>query len=131
MPVPTFGLTHLSISVSDLDRSLHFYRETFGAVEYFRDAKSIQCTGVGPQTVLALELKPKTAGKAGGISHFGFRLKSPADLDAAINAAMNSGGSLKRRGEFAPGCPFAYLLDPDGYTVEVWYEPAQSTAKDH
>lgn len=125
MPVPTYGLTHLSIAVSDLERSLRFYREVFGATEYFRDAKCIQCTGLGAHAVLALELKPDRAGKKGGLDHFGFRLTSPADLDAAIAAALASGGTLKRRGEFAPGCPYAYLLDPDGYTVEVWFEPSQ------
>ena len=29
---------------------------------------------------------------------------------------------LLRRGEFAPGQPFAYIVDPDGYTIEIWFE---------
>jgi len=27
-----------------------------------------------------------------------------------------------RRGEFRPGLPYAYVLDPDGYEIEIWYE---------
>jgi hypothetical protein len=27
-----------------------------------------------------------------------------------------------RRGEFAPGLPFAYVHDPDGYEIEIWFE---------
>lgn len=27
-----------------------------------------------------------------------------------------------RRGEFAPGMPFAYVRDPDGYEIEIWFE---------
>jgi catechol 2,3-dioxygenase-like lactoylglutathione lyase family enzyme len=29
---------------------------------------------------------------------------------------------LLRRGEFAPGLPFAYVADPDGYEIEIWFE---------
>jgi hypothetical protein len=27
-----------------------------------------------------------------------------------------------KRGEFAPGFPFAYVADPDGYEIEIWFE---------
>jgi len=27
-----------------------------------------------------------------------------------------------RQGEFSPGFPFAYVADPDGYEIEIWYE---------
>jgi hypothetical protein len=29
---------------------------------------------------------------------------------------------LLRRGEFAPGLPYAYVADPDGYEIEIWFE---------
>jgi hypothetical protein len=29
---------------------------------------------------------------------------------------------MMRRGEFAPGFPFAYVADPDGYEIEIWFE---------
>jgi catechol 2,3-dioxygenase-like lactoylglutathione lyase family enzyme len=123
MPARTHGLTHLSLSVSDLERSKRFYEQAFGAREYFRDAGCIQLQGPGPNVVLALELNPKKAGKVAGISHFGFRLLDPADIDGAVQAVTEAGGKLKSRGEHAPNCPFAYMLDPDGYEIEVWYEP--------
>jgi catechol 2,3-dioxygenase-like lactoylglutathione lyase family enzyme len=123
MPARTHGLTHLSIAVSDLERSTRFYELAFGAREYYRDANSVQLQGPGENVVLALELDPNYAGKVGGISHFGFRLFDPADADTAVEAALAAGGRLKSRGEHAPGCPFAYLLDPDGYEIELWYEP--------
>ena len=37
-------------------------------------------------------------------------------------AAERTGGRLLRRGEISPGYPFAYLADPDGYEIEIWYE---------
>jgi catechol 2,3-dioxygenase-like lactoylglutathione lyase family enzyme len=90
--------------------------------EYFRDADSIQVQGPGPHDVLAFERAEAAAGRIGGISHFGFRLTDPTDIDAAVRAVERAGGKLLRRGEFAPGFPFAYVHDPDGYEIEIWFE---------
>jgi catechol 2,3-dioxygenase-like lactoylglutathione lyase family enzyme len=62
------------------------------------------------------------AGESRGIPHFGFRLVSPGDIDAAVDEVERAGGKLLRRGEFCPGCPYAFVTDPDGYEVEIWYE---------
>ena len=121
-PIKTFGLTHLNLAVADPERSLRFYGEVFGVKEYYRDDTSIQVQGPGPHDVLAFERDPESAGKLGGIAHFGFRLTKPADIDAAVEAVQRAGGKLLRRGEFAPGFPFAYVHDPDGYEIEIWFE---------
>ena len=47
---------------------------------------------------------------------------SPGDIDAAVDEVERAGGKLLRRGEFSPGYPYAYVHDPDGYEVEIWYE---------
>jgi catechol 2,3-dioxygenase-like lactoylglutathione lyase family enzyme len=120
--VETHGLTHISLSVQDPQRSLEFYRCVFGVREYFRDDTQIQAQGPGPFDVLAFERVATNAGVAGGISHFGFRLKRPGDIDAAIAEVQSAGGTLLRRGEFSPGYPFAYVADPDGYEIEIWFE---------
>jgi len=120
--INTHGLTHLALAVADPERSLAFYREFLGVEEYYRDDASIQVKGPGPWDVIAFERDEQTAGRAGGIIHFGFRLLSPADIDAAVEAAVNAGGRILRRGEFAPGFPYAYIADPDGYEIEIWFE---------
>jgi catechol 2,3-dioxygenase-like lactoylglutathione lyase family enzyme len=122
MPIRTHGLTHISLAVRDLERSLRFYSELLGTKEYFRDARSVQVQGPGPHDVLAFELDPEHAGQPGGIGHFGFRLIAAGDIDAAVEQAVRAGGRLLRRGEFAPGYPFAYVADPDGYEIEIWFE---------
>jgi catechol 2,3-dioxygenase-like lactoylglutathione lyase family enzyme len=120
--VKTHGLTHISLAVADPARSMRFYGELFGFEEYYRDDASIQAKRPGGWEVVAFERAPKLAGKPGGIGHFGFRLVTPDDIDHAVEEAQRAGGELLRRGEFAPGFPFAYVADPDGYEIEIWFE---------
>ena len=120
--IRTHGLTHISLAVRDPDRSLRFYAAVFGAEEYYRDDTSIQAKGPSGLDVLAFERDADAAGKVGGIQHFGFRLIDPIDIDEAVTTAVEAGGTLLRRGEFAPGFPFAYVADPDGYELEIWFE---------
>lgn len=120
--VLTHGLTHLALSVSDPDRSLRFYKSVFGVREYFRSPSTIQVQGPGAHDVIAFERRPALAGVPGGILHFGFRLTRPDDIDAAVRAVEAAGGALVSRGAFAPGVPYAYVRDPDGYEIELWFE---------
>jgi catechol 2,3-dioxygenase-like lactoylglutathione lyase family enzyme len=120
--IKTHGLTHISLAVKDPDRSLNFYRSLFGVKEYYRDDDSIQVLGPGPHDVIAFERDEKKAGERAGIDHFGFRLTTPKDIDKAVQEAERAGGKILRRGEFAPGLPFVFVADPDGYEIEIWYE---------
>lgn len=72
--------------------------------------------------ILTFAEDPATAGLSGGVAHFGFRLVDPNDIDRAIAEVERAGGRLLRRGEFAPGLPYAYVADPDGYEIEIWFE---------
>ena len=119
--IKTLGLTHISLDVHDPDRSLRFYQALFGVKEYFRDESSIQVQGPGAHDVLAF-VRSREAGAKGGISHFGFRLQNAADIKQARAVATEAGATIKSSGEFSPGCPYLYILDPDGYEIEIWYE---------
>src|SRR5277367_4371759 len=125
--ISTHGLTHLALSVQDPDRSLRFYARVFGVREYYRDANTIQVQGPGTHDVIAFERRPSAAGVPGGIIHFGFRLTRPEDIDAAVAAVEEAGGTITSRGEFGPGLPFAFVRDPDGYEIEIWFEQASVT----
>jgi catechol 2,3-dioxygenase-like lactoylglutathione lyase family enzyme len=120
--IKTHGLSHIALSVVDPDRSLEFYRSVFGVREYFRDASTIQVLGPGPHDVMAFERRPADAGAPGGIIHFGFRLTRTEDIDAAVAAVEAAGGTVTSRGEFAAGVPYAFVRDPDGYEIEIWFE---------
>ena len=77
--------------------------------------------GPGPHDVIVFERRA-SHGKRGGIDHFGFRLTDPADIGDALRQAQAAGAKVLRQGEFGPGLPFAYIEDPDGYTIEIWFE---------
>ena len=120
--IRTHGLTHISLAVKDPERSLRFYEAVFGVQEYYRDETNIQAKGHGTKDIFAFEKDRRNAGEPGGIRHFGFRLVNPKDIDKAVDAVLAAGGKLLRRGEFSPGFPYAYVEDPDGYEIEIWYE---------
>ncbi len=121
--IRTQGLTHIHLVVRDLERSLRFYQGVFGMAERFRDGpKMVFLNTPGSEDLITLNEDPaeaRLAGVNGGVAHFGFRLADSAGLDAAIAEVEAAGGKLIRRGEHAPGVPFAYVEDPDGYVIEL------------
>jgi catechol 2,3-dioxygenase-like lactoylglutathione lyase family enzyme len=120
--VKTYGLTHVAVAVRDVKRASKFYRSVFGAVEVYKKDDLVQLQTPGSRDVLVFEEKPKLAGKAGGIAHFGFRLQNPKDIDAAARAVKKAGGRVRSQGEFVPGEPYLFATDPDGYEIEIWFE---------
>jgi catechol 2,3-dioxygenase-like lactoylglutathione lyase family enzyme len=120
--VKTFGLTHISLAVADPERSLKFYGAVFGMKAVYQDDDGIQASTPGCSDVVAFEKNAERAGKRAGADHFGFRLTKPSDIDAAVKAVEKAGGRLLRRGEFGPGQPYAFVEDPDGYEIEIWFE---------
>lgn len=120
--VKTYGLTHIALAVRDPQRSLEFYQAVLGVVCVWRSDDFIQAQTPGSRDVLVFERDLKRAGKSGGVAHFGFRLTKPADIDAAVKAVREAGGTVKDQGEFVPGEPYLFARDPDGYEFEIWYE---------
>src|SRR6266545_8098660 len=120
--VRTYGLTHIGLAVRDMERSLRFYERLLGVAVLYRDEHSIQVQTPGSHDVTVFEQDRRKAGAPGGVSHIGFRLRAPSEIDGAVRDAKNAGGTILRRGEFVPGEPYVFVSDPDGYEVEIWYE---------
>ena len=120
--VETFGLTHIALAVRDVERASRFYQDVLGAVEVYRQTAFAQLQTPGTRDVIVLEEASERAGTSGGVVHFGFRLRAAADIGAAVAAVEAAGGRVRETGEFVPGEPYLFALDPDGYEFEIWYE---------
>lgn len=120
--VKTRGLTHLHLMVKDIQRSLTFYQNVFGMeVKFWVRESLVFLNTPGSNDMIALHESEgeQPSGASGGIRHFGFQLENRTDLESAISEVVAAGGALKKRGEFTPGMPFAYVSDPDGYEIEL------------
>lgn len=123
MASATYGLTHLAIAVKDIARTLKFYTHVFEMEVMYHEEKMIQLTTPGNHDILVFEeSRDSSVGQSGGIAHFGFRIKKASDVEALHKKVIEAGGSIVDKGEFVPGSPYIFFKDPDGYTIEVWYE---------
>ena len=120
---PTYGLTHLAISVKDIERTLQFYCSVFDMQVMYHEKDMIQLTTPGCSDILVFQQSDDdVVGKTGGIFHFGFRLRQAEDIIAVEEKILKVGAVIKEKGEFVPGSPYIFFYDPDGYEIEVWYE---------
>ena len=82
LPVAPAIRFHLSLNVSDLNRSLAFYRTLFGVEPAKRRADYAKFELDDPPLVLSLEPTPRAVG--GPLNHLGFRMPDAAVVDVAL-----------------------------------------------
>ncbi|HRO44358.1 VOC family protein [Agriterribacter sp.] len=119
---PTYGLTHIAVAVKDLSKTKNFYQTVFDMEIMYEEADFIQLSTPGSHDILVFEKNGNANGESGGIKHFGFRLRKPEDISVMEKKILNAGGQIVHKGEFAPGSPYIFFKDPDGYEIEIWYE---------
>jgi lactoylglutathione lyase len=113
-----------ALRVSDLDRSLAFYR-TVGYTELgtvpFDDGSSLVWLKLPDEPAVSLELVHRPADgpvETCGFSHFAIEVESLSDTVERLTAA-----GLEPRPEELPGGPdgpkTSWLVDPDGYRLEL------------
>ena len=151
-PTLVTGFFHGGIAVSDMDRSLAFYRDALGlevhfdvvldAVDYvrevlglaMRDARVVYLRVPGNEGVFVELIEYRgTDGRAivprawdPGTGHLCFHVADAAALHARVVAmgfrSRSSGVATIPVGPNAGGRA-AYLLDPDGYHIELFQRP--------
>jgi catechol 2,3-dioxygenase-like lactoylglutathione lyase family enzyme len=119
--VKTHGLSHINLNVRNIQRSLAFYQQVFGLkVMFWEGEKMVFLNTPGADDVITLhEVDAAQPIGNGGVAHFGFGLDDKKDIDAAVEEVVRAGGGLLSRGDHAPGHPYAYITDPDGYVIEL------------
>jgi glyoxylase I family protein len=149
--VPLQRLTHIGICVSDMERSLRFYRDVLG----FTQEHELRVEGEPTDTLLRLrdvklhalylhrdgiriELlhfasppappRRERAMHEPGLTHLSFRV---ADLEETLSALRAAGGrvleeTVIRFPEFQAGA--AFVTDPDGQLIELVQAPGDPAA---
>jgi catechol 2,3-dioxygenase-like lactoylglutathione lyase family enzyme len=122
--IETLGIRHVHLLVAEHDRSVAFYNRVFGMEVGFKDGNILFLRSPGGRDSLALHLaeteeERAKVGQQGGYEHFGITVKDRTRLDDAIALVTAAGGQLVDKGEHAPGVPYAYVSDPDGYVIEI------------
>ncbi|MGH6679158.1 MAG: VOC family protein [Bradyrhizobium sp.] len=118
-------IDHISVGVSDLERSARFYEATLATLGLSRLVTRPATIGFGksyPEFWINLRAGMPTAAQGSG-THICLRARSTADVDAFHAAALKAGGAS----DGVPGPRphdrvtyyAAFVLDPDGNRIEA------------
>lgn len=112
---------HVSLNVSDLDKSVDFYRTLFGIEPAKVRADYAKFEPDDPPLVLSLEPTPRPVG--GPLNHLGLRMPDSAAL-VAMQARLEASGVRSQREEGVECCYARqtkfWVTDPDGTLWEVY-----------
>lgn len=112
---------HVSVEVSDLERSGRFYDALLETLGWRRQIDSEEAIGWGIVKPLFFATAQPQATAGGG--HVCFAASGTSAVKAAWEAGVAAGGTDDGapgpRPEYGPSYYSAYLRDPDGHRVEV------------
>jgi catechol 2,3-dioxygenase-like lactoylglutathione lyase family enzyme len=113
---------HISLNVSDLDRSADFYRRFFGEP---KKLKTDYAKFVNPDPEIHLALQPgrRSLASEGALSHLGIRVSTSEEVRAWKRTLVERG--LPAEEEKREACCYAlqdkfWVSDPDGNRWEVY-----------
>ena len=124
MPTRRVVIDHLTIGVSDFERSRRFYAQAleplgFREIGPWSDAEREISFGPGEINDFAISEKYEVGGQV----HIAFAADTREQVDgfhaAALAAGGRDNGAPGLRPEYSPGYYGAFVLDPDGHNVEA------------
>lgn len=107
------GVNHVTVSVSDLERSFVFYRDAMGFKPVCRWSKGAYF--LAGDMWFCMNLDAKTA-PTPDYTHIAFTVSEKEF--AATQARILAGGAKIFQSNFSPGNSL-YFLDPDGHKFEI------------
>ncbi len=129
------GMAHIQLNVSDMTRSIPFYRRLLNSMslQTIMDSDDyLYCVG-GRTGVAISPVAPEFKETAFeqqrvGLHHLCFRARSREDVDAIHEVAVEIGAKIVHSpedGGFAPGYYSVLFEDPDGIRIEANYVPGK------
>ncbi|MGA7265002.1 MAG: VOC family protein [Stellaceae bacterium] len=127
-------IAHISIGVSDVDRSKRFYDAVLEPLGYkcIRAARTLTGYGYGCDSIALWVVsaeRPVPADEKSGL-HFCFRAPATEAVNAFHAAALRSGGhdngTPGLRPQYGPDYYAAFIIDRDGYRIEAYYGPGET-----
>ena len=109
-------VSHLSLGVADVERSVQFYRDVLGLPVRTDGDDAV----VGwPDFELVITARPPAHRSK---MHFGFRVASKADVDAWAGRLRESGTEIVSGPSGNGGSYRRFTVDPDNYELEIYAE---------
>ena len=118
------GINHIEFWVSDLARSVAFYRPLFASIGWHQRSETEFSSG--SSVVYFIE---KPVGRVDGVGprHLCFHATSRAVVEAVASLVLASSGTIVRgpveMPEYSRGYYTVDVRDPDGYVIEVAHTP--------
>jgi catechol 2,3-dioxygenase-like lactoylglutathione lyase family enzyme len=129
------GIAHIQLCVSDMEKSVPFYRvflSAMGLQPVMEDKNFYYCVGGRTGVAITPASREHSASRfqqgAVGLHHVCFRAKSREDVDELFKVARQLSARILREPEeanFAPGYYSTLFEDPDGIRIEVNFVPGK------
>lgn len=120
-------IDHVSIKVSDLERSLGFYKKIFEPLGYklsFGKEGVFYAFDIGSGCLFEI-VQHQDIGKITGV-HVAFRASNKEKVDEFYQTALFAGavdhGAPGPRPQYTENYYACFILDPDGHNIEAMYD---------
>jgi catechol 2,3-dioxygenase len=127
---PNTRLGYVHLTVSDIKRSLAFYRHSLGMQLHWRKG-NVAALGAGQVDLLVLTEQPGAVkpGRHSGLYHFAILVPSRKDLARSIKNIIETETNVTGGADHLVS-EALYLDDPDGNGIEIYRDRPRSTWKD-